>query len=748
MNKLPGRIAFVIISTVLLFVVTTGVSIFWMTQALDRQAQVQTEAQVRNARTNLLAQVRLLTLDYAKWDAAYAAVRAADLAWIFDNIGSTAMVGQTIQLAVLWGGPFAENVGWTSDGGEDARTGLLSAAMLDTAERRLADVAPGVVDGTEFFAWHDGDLFVLGASRFEPVEHAATVADEDRFAGQLIMGIRITDDVVSSIADSILLTGADITRQPPDDRPSLALPGLDGRPVAYFMWDLPRPGTGMLQRMLPLLTLMVLLAVSLAAMGMRLVRRGAHNLVSAEQQASTAARTDILTGLPNRAAFNEALKTPARASERAILFLDLNGFKGVNDSLGHAAGDAVIAVTAARITAVTGPDCLLARIAGDEFVLLVTGRDARSTIERLARAVDRTFDEPFEITGHQIQLRAAIGYAVQDADDMSGCALMRQADLAMYEGKRRKQRAPVAFSTMMEDASHNLRLLERALRTALSTRPEEISVAYQPIVTADGRFCHAEALARWSSPGHGEVPPGRFVAVAEKAGLVMDLGRVVMNQVLGDLCAHPELRVSVNVSALKLVAPDFIPDLVAELAERSIDPARIEVELTESVLIKDPDLAAQHLHQLRSAGFGIALDDFGTGYSSIAYLEQLDFDTLKVDRSFVSGVRLSPKRHALLQSMVRMAHSLDLRVVCEGIETAEDMQLVRELQCDLVQGYWFDRPLTIDDLACRWLTPGGGGVAARAGTARLATARLRRFPGHLTSTRLTPRRGSPARAAR
>jgi EAL domain-containing protein (putative c-di-GMP-specific phosphodiesterase class I) len=199
--------------------------------------------------------------------------------------------------------------------------------------------------------------------------------------------------------------------------------------------------------------------------------------------------------------------------------------------------------------------------------------------------------------------------------------------------------------------------------------------------------------------------------VAEKAGLVIELGRIILGHVFDDLHAHPGLQVSVNISALQLVTPDFIPDLVTELTKRAIDPARIEVELTESVLIKDSDLAARHLRQLRAAGFTIALDDFGTGYSSIAYLEQLNFDTLKVDRSFVSGVRLSPKRHTLLRAMVQMAHGLDLRVVCEGIETAEDMQLMHELQCDLMQGYRFDRPLAINDLVDRWLTPKGGMAA-------------------------------------
>jgi EAL domain-containing protein (putative c-di-GMP-specific phosphodiesterase class I) len=367
---------------------------------------------------------------------------------------------------------------------------------------------------------------------------------------------------------------------------------------------------------------------------------------------------------------------------------------------------------AARLGQLAEPGCLLARIAGDEFVLLVEGPNARARVERLAWAIDRSFDEPFEALGHRLHLQAAVGYAVQDVDGMTGADLMRQADLAMYEGKRLEARTPVAFSAMIGEAAHDAFVLERALRAALLSHPEEIGVAYQPVVTLDREFRHAEALARWTSPELGPVPPGRFIPVAEKAGLMIELGRVLLGQVCDDLEAHPGLRVSVNVSPLQLVAPDFIADLASGLTARSIDPGRIELELTESVLIRDSRTAAQHLHELKASGFSIALDDFGTGYSSVAYLEQISFNTLKIDRSFVSRIRFSPKRHSLIRGMIHMAHDLGMRVVCEGVETAEELALLRELGCDLVQGYLFDPALGIGPLLSRYLSPHDGSAAA------------------------------------
>jgi EAL domain-containing protein (putative c-di-GMP-specific phosphodiesterase class I) len=314
--------------------------------------------------------------------------------------------------------------------------------------------------------------------------------------------------------------------------------------------------------------------------------------------------------------------------------------------------------------------------------------------------------------GHQLSLRTAIGYAVQTDEDTTGDDLVRQADLAMYGAKRQREGGPVAFSHLLETATRDAALIEQGLRRALD-RPGELSVVYQPIAAMDGRMVRAEALARWTSPELGSVPPNQFIAVAERTGLIIDLGRRLIDLVCRDLAAHPDLKVSLNVSPLQLMAPDFIPGLVRDLSRYGVDVPRVEIELTESVIVDDTRLAAERFEELHAAGFSIALDDFGTGYSSMGYLARLRFHTLKIDRSFVSKVLATDQDAAVVDGMIRIAHGLGLQVVCEGIETAEELGRLREFGCDLAQGYHLDRPLPIHALAGRWLphpTPSGAVV--------------------------------------
>jgi diguanylate cyclase (GGDEF)-like protein len=516
------------------------------------------------------------------------------------------------------------------------------------------------------------------------------------------MGTRIGADAVAEIAQSLSLTGTEITASSPADRPSQPLLGSDGSPVAYFVWDQPRPGTAMLRKMAPLLILLTLGAAVLAAVNMRFAKRGAQNLVAAEQQASRAARTDPLTGLPNRSVFIGAIAASASAGKRAILFLDINDFKRINDSIGHAAGDHVIISVAQRLANIADPGCLLARVGGDEFVFILTGPDAEARTRHLTKKVQESLAQPFSVMGHHMRLRAAMGYAIQLDDSTTGNDLVGQADLAMYEAKRHKDGEPVAFSSILETSSQDAARIEQGLRKALE-RPGELSIAYQPITSMDGSMVRAEALARWTSPELGTIPPDRFIAVAERAGLVVDLGRKLIELVCKDLVSYPDLWISLNISPLQLMAPEFIPALLDDLRRNDINLSRVEIELTEAVIVDDTRLAAERLEEIHAAGFSTALDDFGTGYSSMGYLAQLRFQTLKIDRSFVSKIRESEQGVMVVNGMIQIAHGLGLQVVCEGIESAEEFDQLRKLGCDFAQGYHFDRPLPIATLAEKWL---------------------------------------------
>lgn len=709
MHQLPTRIAALMIGSILVFVVTVVVSNSWLSRALDSHVYEKSVGQVSMARDNILSQVRSNTLDYTKWEAAVKALNASNLEWVYENIGGTANIGQLVQLVVLWGGTLTEDVGWTDDGIREGRPDLLEPDVLQDAERLLANVPMGTYEGAEFFAWRNGSLFAVGIARFEVVDGKERPAAQDTDIVRLAMGRRVTEDMLTSIAEGASVTGLLVAREVPSARPSIPLLGSDGNPVGYIAWDTPLLGTSMLRLMAPVLAIVVMLTAGLAAVAMALVRHNAQQLVKAERQASAAvtqalkaARSDDMTGLPNRAAFKEVIAAPARAGERGVIFLDVNDFKRVNDSLGHAVGDQVIVSVAGRLSKFATDDCFLARLSGDEFVFVVTGPDARARTRRLAQAVEQAMLEPLSVLGHQLRLSLAIGFAKQASNDMSGYDLLRQADLAMYEAKRHKGGSPVAFSALLGEASNEAQLLEQGLRAALS-KSGELSVAYQPIVGSDGRLERAEALARWTSLELGVVTPDRFIPIAERSGLIVELGRQLLHRVCEDLVAHPDLKVSVNISPRQLMAPDFVPTLIKEMKHCRVDPQRIEIELTESVIVDDPRLAAERLAELRAAGFSTALDDFGTGYASMGALGQMGFDTLKIDRSFVTKLSNSEDDIMVMDGMITMAHGLKLRVVCEGTETAEEIKLLRKLGCDLVQGYHLDRPLPIEVLATRWL---------------------------------------------
>ena len=704
-RNLPARIACLMIGTILVFIATVWASNSWLSQALDDQARTQSIAQIKSASDNLLTQVRLTALDYAKWEAAVDEVNANNIQWIKENIGWAANTGKVVQLVVIWGGRFATDMGWADDDVKEERPGLIEDETRTLAEARLAKIPVGAYNSAEFFAWRNGSVYAISATRFELLDNKGAALPKDDEIERLIMGRRITPETVTGFAENFVLTGLRVAREMPADRPSVPLLGGDGAAVAYFVWDMPQPGTTMLHRMrLPLLAI-VLATTAFAAMGMGLVRRNAQHLIVAERRASTAAHTDDMTNLPNRAAFTQALHTPAKAGERAILFLDVNDFKRINDSIGHEAGDQVLVCVAQRLEKLAAQDCLLARIAGDEFVFVLTGAAAEDRVRLLAEEVLESFSHPVTVLGHQMLIGLAMGYAIQADDEMRGDDLVRQADLAMYEAKRQKgPTGPVAYSAVIEQASRDAAVIEQGLRRALE-REDELSIAYQPLVDANGRMERAEALARWNSAELGNVPPDRFIAVAEQAGLIVPLGRHLLRLICDDLVRYPKLNVSLNISTLQLMAPDFISTIVDEIRTRGISPSRIEIELTEAVLVDDSRLAAERLEELHAAGFSTALDDFGTGYSSVGYLQTLSFDTLKIDRSFVSGVAQCPKRLGLLNAMILMAHSLDLRVVCEGVETAEELNLLFGLSCDWAQGYYLDRPISVTALAERWLEP-------------------------------------------
>jgi len=423
------------------------------------------------------------------------------------------------------------------------------------------------------------------------------------------------------------------------------------------------------------------------------------------------ANSCTLTGLPNRLRFRELLTDEiARAVEhgvpRALLYLDLDGFKTINDALGHSIGDALLRQVGERLRAQARAGDILGRLGGDEFGIIATAQDFPADIRQRADALLEQLRAPFDVDGHEIRVTPSIGVAACPADACDAEDLVRFADAAMYHAKSRGRNRHAFYSGEMNRQAQHRRALEQALRGAVERR--EFMLHYQPSVELrSGRIAGFEALLRWNRPGVGPVSPADFMPVLEDTGLIREVGEWVIDEVARQLAAweavgHAGLHVAINVSAVQLgPAPphadraDAVPSLVehvrACLARHPLRTAWIELEVTESVLMTDPEFARATLERLRAVVGRVHVDDFGTGYSSLAYLKRLPIDSLKIDRVFVQDLPGDAEDASIVRAVIGLAHSLGLDVIAEGIETEAQRRFLVEAGCDHGQGYLFSR---------------------------------------------------------
>ena len=407
------------------------------------------------------------------------------------------------------------------------------------------------------------------------------------------------------------------------------------------------------------------------------------------------ARHDSLTGLPNRSYFLELLKDALRnAQERsgtlAVLFIDLDRFKQINDTLGHAMGDRLLKEVGERLKLLLTEDDLAGRMGGDEFTIVLTRQPDEQTAIHASQEFLNAFRAPHRIDEHELFVTASIGVAMFPTHGQDAAELMRHADLAMYHAKNNGKNDCEVFRA--EDRASDLERLrlENALRRALEN--QEFELLYQPVVDMNGKVEGLEALLTWRHPVYGMISPNQFIPIAEETGLIIEFGSWVIRQACLEAARwhesgrHPT-RVSVNVSALQFERRDFVEVLSAALALSGLPPQLLELELTESYVMRNLPQSAARLAQIRSLGVSIAIDDFGTGYSSLSYLNRLPVDCLKIDQSFLRSLQAPDGSLPVVQSIVRLAHSMNLRVVAEGVETREELDLVRVLGCDKVQGH-------------------------------------------------------------
>ncbi|MFJ6572444.1 putative bifunctional diguanylate cyclase/phosphodiesterase [Streptomyces sp. NPDC091292] len=416
---------------------------------------------------------------------------------------------------------------------------------------------------------------------------------------------------------------------------------------------------------------------------------------------------DALTGLPNRTLFFERLEKALSAGEGmrfGLCYLDLDGFKTINDSLGHAIGDRLLVEVADRLQAcATAPGEMVARLGGDEFVALTTGPDTESEVDELAGRILNALATPIRLDGRELTVRGSIGIVEGPAGERGAAEVLRSADITMYRAKS----AGGNRYEMADDEADARTITRHGLTTALPAALErgEFFIEYQPLVhLGDGSVSGAEALVRWSHPQHGVLGPDRFIPLAERTGLIVPLGRWVLEESVRQACVWQErygvdpagpLRINVNLSPCQLTHPGLVSDTVEILERAGLAPGALCLEVTESALIGADDDLLKPLRRLAEMGVDIALDDFGTGYSNLANLRRLPVSVLKLDRSFTQGMQQYPADPVdlkIVEGIVSLAHSLDLAVTVEGVETGAQAEQLRDLGCDTAQGWYYARP--------------------------------------------------------
>lgn len=484
-----------------------------------------------------------------------------------------------------------------------------------------------------------------------------------------------------------------------------------GEAVGYLNWIPSRPGAQMLRTIGPSTGLAVL-AISLLCLYM--VRRLWNSSVNlsqsmlrlgaSEAQAQHLAFHDVLTGLPNRALvedrLTQALALATRHDQRvALLLIDLDRFKTINDTHGHHAGDELIIAVAQRLSNIVRASDTVGRIGGDEFIVVMPDVDNIGQVQSLAQRIIDELSEPFTLFGSDVWSGASIGLALAPKDGVDRLELMRKADIALYEAKSGGRGTYRQFERAMDESVRTRQTIAADLRTALHTH-QGLEVWYQPLMDIGGQqMVGIEALLRWHHPTRGLIAPAEFIAIAEETGLIIPLGEWVLAEACVTQQRFPELLVAVNVSPVQFRSTGFVERVMAIVSQNGGDPERLELEITEGVLIEDEREARAIIVALRDAGFRIALDDFGTGYSSLNYLSNFPVDKIKIDRSFTQSLGVAENSVAIVESVVKLGHAMGLMVTAEGVETPGQMSALADAGCNQLQGYLFSQAVPADQLA-------------------------------------------------
>lgn len=717
-----GHIANAIIIPMVVVVTISVAGIFglmhWSAQLADETAE--------RSQHKLIAGALQLTKNYLVklqngvviWDEAYHRVNEAepDQGWIYDNImhwlfqnhgfSKSVLVNRDFEVATIYAQNHTSK--WMTPELFDAMkpaiakvraryinafkptpSGLYSFIPKSSdARRSIAET--GIVSLT-------GEPYLFSAAAVMPQIQSTT--RERKPPSVLISmvplrGEKLRDISEMSRLDGFVLTNVQNGRKGVGRYPLRSPLGED---IGMIAWQTSQPGTLMMRRINPFLALAAFMIAAVVILVTLFTRQMTRRLARSEAKAVHASRHDALSGLPNRARFHALLTdilddSTSKGKNTAVVYIDLDHFKDINDTLGHSAGDKVIVAVAQRLQRVIPETGIVARISGDEFAMVIKDCEDDVWLEYILDQVQDEIGRPIMIGRRELFASLSMGAAVAPRDGTDPDELLRKADIALYDAKANGRSRRSFFEPTMEHHVQSKDRMSRDLRLALKN--DELDLAYQPQTdTSAKRIVSVEALARWTKEDGTVVAPSQFIPVAEETGLINDLGIWVLNKACAKAHEWPGIVVSVNVSPNQFKHPRFVEKVMAILAANNLPPQRLEIEVTESVFAGRNDAVLKALRRLKNLGVKVALDDFGSGYSSLSYLRRFPFDTLKIDRDFVSDMNGNPEAEAILVSIIQLGKALGMTIVAEGIETLEQIRFLQAHDCHRMQGYFISKPL-------------------------------------------------------
>jgi diguanylate cyclase (GGDEF)-like protein len=690
-GKIDRHLIWLLCLTFTLFIVTVFIGITSTARQINALDAERTRASIQVAINREIKDITRYAEDNGIWDDAAIAFYGptVDLGFTESNLNSVTEQKTYYDRAFVVSGSgkpilayrSGQKVGFSADG----RLSKAAITLSQQMEPFTTKAAAGIFKTPE-------GLILVAVSNILPSSPELKNLIPKVGPHKLIVARPFSQSTVSDISRAIQVPEMRLLAHPKD---VLTAPifGADGKPVGQISWPTPTSSwdtiKGSLKWLVGPAILHLLLITALSWRGFKMM-----GLLGKQ------ATIDSLSNLPNRRALQDTMASKLKANAPiALAFIDLDGFKAVNDNYGHDVGDTVIRYCAAHLTSFENNVTMVARLGGDEFAVVAFGSDCVDQIQTIADSILNHLSQPFHIGERTIGIGASIGMASNVSEIIEAGELMRRADLAMYAAKNAGKMRVFHFDASMDERQAAAHTLERDMRHALDNN--EFSIAYQPLVAASGEpIVGVEALLRWErGDGHAPIGPAEFIPIAEATGLIDRLGIFVLRKACSDALAWPDLKLSVNVSVAQLRNPEF-PMLVRQaLDDVGFPPERLELEVTETFLVHDPALAVRILSDIRAMGVQVALDDFGTGFASIGFLRQFEFQKLKIDRSLVVDAMNSDASRAMLNASISVAHALGMSIVAEGVETQMQADLMRVAGCQQLQGWHFSKAVSADEIS-------------------------------------------------